>query len=622
MSDLKRSLGALDVFSISTGAMISSGLFVLPAIVYLKTGPSVIISYLIAAVIILPAMFAKAELTTAMPKSGGTYFFIQRSLGSGVGTFAGIACWLSLSLKSAFALVGIGVFAGPYISYFLGISPELSIKLVALFFTFLFGTINCISVKHTSRFQVILVILLLIILLIFIGFSIPYIDLEKFTPFAPKGYKNVIAVSGMIFISFGGLTKISSVAEEVKNPGKNIPLGMFTSFIVVTILYLIVIFVTVGSLGDESLSTTLTPISAAAGISMGRPGMIALSIAAIIAFTTTGNAGILAASRYPMAMSKDNLIPSIFSKISLKYKTPMLSIITTAVFMSCIILFFDIEHLIKAASTMMLILFAIISLSLIIMRESGIMLYRPKFKSPLYPFMQIAGFIIYIGLIFSMGSFPVLIAGGVLVISILWFFIYSSRRTNKDSAIIHIAEKISRGRIKSGNLSKELKDILIERDDITKDRFDDLIEKATVIDIKEKITRDQLFEKISDVFSDKLGESKDKIIQLLNEREGDSSTIIQTGLAIPHIVIEGNHKFDIVVIRSNKGVEYAEGSSVKMFFAIAGSVDERNFHLQVLMAIAQIVQNKNFKEQWESVKEKDDLRNLILLADRVRKGRI
>ncbi|MGL1894053.1 MAG: amino acid permease [Spirochaetaceae bacterium] len=622
MSDLKRTLGALDVFAISTGAMISSGLFVLPAIVYLKTGPSVVISYLIAAIIILPAMFAKAELTTAMPKSGGTYFFIQRSLGSSVGTFSGFACWLSLSLKSAFALVGIGLFTSPYISTLFNISPQLSVKIVAVSFTLLFGIINCVSVKHTSRFQVVLVLVLIAILLVFIALSINQIEMDRFTPFAPKGYKNIIMVSGMIFISFGGLTKIASVAEEVKNPGRNVPLGMFSSFIVVTILYLVVIFTTIGILDSDILSLSVTPISSAANISMGKAGMVALSIAAIIAFITTGNAGILAASRYPMAMSKDNLIPSIFSKINLKFKTPIISIVTTVLFMALIIIFFDLEHLIKAASTMKLILFAFTCLSVIIMRESGIALYRPEFKSPLYPVIQVLGFLIYLALIFSMGSFPVVIAGCVLVFSLIWYLLYTKRRDTKDSAIIHIAEKISKGRIKGGDLSKELKEILRERDDIQADRFDSLIEEAVVMDIKGSITKDDLFKKIGHVFSKNMDESEDEIISLLNEREDESSTIIQAGLAIPHIVVGGSHKFDIAVIRAKEGVDYGDSSKVKMFFAIGGSLDERNFHLQVLMAIAQIVQNKNFKEQWEKMKTVDDLRNLVLLADRVRKGRI
>ncbi len=108
---LKKDLGLAGVFCIATGAMISSGLFVLPGIAFAKAGPAMILAYLLAGVLVVPAMFSKAELATAMPKAGGSYFYIERSMGALPGTMAGLANWFSLALKSAFALVGIGAFA-------------------------------------------------------------------------------------------------------------------------------------------------------------------------------------------------------------------------------------------------------------------------------------------------------------------------------------------------------------------------------------------------------------------------------------------------------------------------------------------------------------------------------
>lgn len=108
---LKRDLGLLDVFCIASGAMISSGLFILPSIGFSKAGPAVIVSYIIASLLVIPAMLSKAELATAMPKAGGTYFFIDRSMGPMMGTIGGFAAWFSLAFKSAFALLGIGIFA-------------------------------------------------------------------------------------------------------------------------------------------------------------------------------------------------------------------------------------------------------------------------------------------------------------------------------------------------------------------------------------------------------------------------------------------------------------------------------------------------------------------------------
>ncbi|MHC4623325.1 MAG: amino acid permease, partial [Planctomycetota bacterium] len=110
MVRLKKQLGLTDVFAVAAGAMISSGLFVLPYIAYQNAGPAVILSYLFASILIVPSTLSKAELATAMPKAGGTYFFVERSLGSFCGLFTGFANWFGLALKSAFAVVGMAVF--------------------------------------------------------------------------------------------------------------------------------------------------------------------------------------------------------------------------------------------------------------------------------------------------------------------------------------------------------------------------------------------------------------------------------------------------------------------------------------------------------------------------------
>ena len=157
--------------------------------------------------------------------------------------------------------------------------------------------------------------------------------------------KTLFMTAGLIFISYGGLTKIASVAEEVKNPAKNIPLGMILSFVIVTIIYVLVVFVTVGVLGNgllrpEPANYSLTPISDSANVFMGSFGKIILAIAALLAFISTANAGILAASRSPLAMSRDRLLPSIFEKVGKRFHTPYVSIIFTTIFMISVIFHF------------------------------------------------------------------------------------------------------------------------------------------------------------------------------------------------------------------------------------------------------------------------------------------
>jgi len=190
--------------------MVSSGIFILPGIAHAQAGPAVTLSYLIAALLAMTGMLSIAELSTAMPKSGGTYFFIDRSLGPVLGTFGGFANWFSLSLKSAFALVGIGASA-------ILIWPDISvmeIKWIAVSACLFFTIMNVISVKVTGKLQNVLVGLLLIILFFYVSRGFIATHPDRYVPFMPNGIWSVFATSGLVFVSFGGLTKIASVAEQ------------------------------------------------------------------------------------------------------------------------------------------------------------------------------------------------------------------------------------------------------------------------------------------------------------------------------------------------------------------------------------------------------------------------
>ena len=246
---LKKGLGLVHVFCIASGAMISSGLFILPGLAYATAGPAMVYAYLLAGLLVIPSMLAKAELATAMPKAGGTYFFLERSMGAAVGTLGGIAAWFSLSFKSAFALLGIGIFA-VLLSKNL---TEIHVKLIALGCCLFFMYINLIGVKHTGRTQVFIVLALTGILAVYILGGSFFVRSPRYIPFMPFGIGSVFATAGLVFISYGGLTKVASVAGEVKNPGRNIPRGMFLAFIVVMFLYTLVCFITVGLVDAKNL---------------------------------------------------------------------------------------------------------------------------------------------------------------------------------------------------------------------------------------------------------------------------------------------------------------------------------------------------------------------------------
>jgi len=620
VAHLKKQLGLPDVFAVAAGAMISSGLFVLPAIAYAKVGPAVILSYFFASILIIPSVLSKAELATAMPRAGGTYFYIERSFGTVWGLFGGLAGWFSLALKSAFAVVGIAILIEVVLQMvFPAQLSQWHLKTIAAVCCLGFTVLNIISVKHTGRFQVWLVALLLAILALFVILGAEAVEAVRYKGFLEKGWLAVFANAGLVFISFGGLTKVASIAEEVKHPGKNLPLGMILAWLVVSIFYITVITIVVGVVNADELADSYTPISLAAGKFMGTAGFAILGLAAIAAFVTTANGGILAASRSPMAMSRDRLLPQSISHISERFKTPHISILLTGGFMIAAIVCLDIEVLVKTASTLMIILFILDNASVIIMRESRIQSYRPKFKSPLYPYIHILAIIAYGALVVDMGKVPLLTCAGFIVLSAIWFRLYVSRRVSRASAVMHIVERVTDRQLKTVTLENELRDILLERDNIIEDRFDKLIRECQILDIAGRRPAEQIFRRVSTILAERLGTDEYVLFEKFLHREAEGGTIIQPGFAIPHIVVEGEKKFDILLVRCRDGIDFPHAPDpVRIMFVLAGSKDQRNYHLRVLMAIAQIAQEKNFEQRWLTARDTGAIRNLILLSTRKR----
>jgi amino acid transporter/mannitol/fructose-specific phosphotransferase system IIA component (Ntr-type) len=620
MAQLRKQLGSLDVFAVAAGAMISSGLFVLPAIAFTKAGPAVILSYLFASILIIPSVLSKAELATAMPRAGGTYFFVERSLGPILGLFSGLAGWFSLALKSAFAVVGIAVLVEVVLRRVFPTQLEpWHLKAIAALCCIGFTALNIFSVKLTSRFQVLLVGILLTILALFVLFGAGAVEAVRYKGFLEKGWSAVFATAGLVFISFGGLTKVASIAEEVKHPGRNLPLGMILAWLVVTVFYIGVIIITVGVVDDRELVGNLLPISLAASKFMGLPGFAILGFAAIAAFVTTANGGILAASRSPMAMSRDQLLPPLLARVSSRFKTPHISILLTGIFMIAAIVFLDIEVLVKTASTLMIILFILVNASVIIMRESRIQSYRPMFKSPLYPYIHIFAIIAYGALIIDMGLVPLLITAGFIGLSAAWYWLYVYRRVSRASAVMHVVERVTDRELKTVTLENELRDILLERDNIIEDRFDQLIRECEILDIQGEENAEKIFRQVSTILAERLGTNEFVLFEKFLHREAEGGTVVQPGFAIPHIVVEGKNKFDILLVRARDGINFPHAPDpVKIMFVLAGSKDERNYHLRALMAIAQIAQEKHFEQRWLAARDTQGLRNLILLSTRKR----
>ena len=416
MKKLERSLSLTSVVAISIGGMLGSGIFVLPGLAAAKTGSSVWLAYLLAAVCILPAALSKSELATAMPSSGGTYVYIERAFGPLFGTIAGIGLWLSLLLKSAFALVGFGA----YLTILIDIEPGLT-KYVALVFLVIILFLNILGVKKVGKVQIVIVSISLISLAIILIFGLPRTSTALLDPFMLNGNTGLFSTVAFVYISYAGVTKVAAIAGEIKNPSVNLPRAMILSLFIMTTIYVVVAFVLVGNLPLEELKTDIKPIYTIAHLLGGNVIGYIAAIVGVITLISMANSGVLAASRFPFAMAIDKLLPDFMSKIHTKYLTPVVTIAMTCFVMAMVILFLDVEKIAKLASAFMVMMFILVNACVIVLRETSAQWYAPPYKSPLYPFVQLFGIGSGIALLILLGVGPLI---AIITIFILGVFIY------------------------------------------------------------------------------------------------------------------------------------------------------------------------------------------------------
>lgn len=416
MKKLNRSVTLTSAIAISIGGMLGSGIFVLPGIAAAKTGSSIWIAYLLAAICILPAALSKSELATAMPSSGGTYVYIERTFGPVFGTIAGIGLWLSLLLKSSFALVGFGA----YLTVLVNIDEGFT-KYAALFFLLVILFLNIFGIKKVGKVQIVIVTISLISLGAILVFGVPNVNQELLEPLFSNGNIGLVSTVAFVYISYAGVTKIAAIAGEIKNPSVNLPRAMMLSLVIMSLIYVSVAFVLVGNIPMETLSTDIKPIYTISNLLGGTYVGYAAAIVGVITLVSMANSGVLAASRFPFAMAIDSLLPSFMSKIHSKYLTPVVTIVMTCIVMGLVILFLDVEKIAKLASAFMVMMFVSVNACVIILRETATQWYNPPYKSPLYPFIQLFGIISGIILLVLLGFVPLL---AILLITIIGFFIY------------------------------------------------------------------------------------------------------------------------------------------------------------------------------------------------------
>jgi basic amino acid/polyamine antiporter, APA family len=628
---LEKQLGLMDVYAICTGAMFASGFFLLPGIAAANSGPSVILAYLVSSLLMVPAMYSIAELSSAMPRAAGTYFFIHRSMGPLAGTVGGLGAWLVLIAKSAFALVGMGA----YLSLFV----EFPARPLAIALTVAFGLLNIFGAKETARLQVWLVVSLVAIMTFFIANGV--LDMAtgdanvsgSFRPFFPFGIEGFVSTIGLVFISYAGLTKVSSAAEEIRDLDRNLPLGMILALLTVGAIYTLGVTVLVAVLPPAELREDLTPVASAGQLVFDwMPGLLGLGlivVAAVLAFASTGNAGILTASRYPLAMARDRLLWSRFDQLG-RFGTPTLSAVVTCTLMIAAILFLDVERLASLGSAFLLLLFALINLSVILMRESRMTSYAPGYRSPLYPWMQIVGVIAMIGLIFTLGAFYLVFIVAILLLSYLWYRFYVRDEVPRRGAIYGLFRRL--GELHDEGVDEELWSILQERGASEGDSFDELIARAQVIDLNRAVQLDEVTPEVAEALAQRLGLPVEDVATHIDLAVSRGIVPERAPAAIYDLLVDDIEHSEVVLVRAKRGVTVAGAGrfpgagTVNSEATQSGRVEALLFlvtpeglatqHLRLLAQLVSMVEVTGFSRAWRRAGSDQELLETLLRDER------
>jgi len=391
--ELKRTLNLFDATAIGIGAIIGAGIFVVLGLAVGYAGPAVVISMIVAGIVALFTAISFAELSSAIPKEGGTYIFAYEMLNPFVAFVSG-CMWLFAQIVAGSA-VCIGL-AGYFVSFELtlrdaglGGLPLLPLKIVAVTAALALTALNLVGLKHSARVNNVLVVVKILVLCFFVVIGAFHINSQNYSPFSPNGVSGILQGAGFLFFAYLGFGRIAALGEEVKNPKRNLPLAIFLALAASIILYVMTGVVATGLVNYKVLAGSGSPIADAAKATGSFSVVATVSLGALVATASVLLTNLLGLSRVSFAMARTGQFPKALAKVNSKLGTPYLSILVTGALMSVLALTSNLLQTAAITSFSMLITHIILHSSAIRLRKK--MPNLKTFKAPLFPLIPLLG---------------------------------------------------------------------------------------------------------------------------------------------------------------------------------------------------------------------------------------
>ena len=453
---LNRTLGAVDLTALGIGAIIGAGIFATTGSAVAGTadrpgaGPALIFSYLLTAVACGFCALCYAEFASMIPVSGSAYTYAYATLGE---LIAWIIGW-DLIIEYAVGNVAVAVSWSGYFKELLrGFGTELPVwlttdyrtahksaeilanaphlgpvpiivNLPAVLIVALITFLLVIGIKESARFNSTLVVIKLAVVFAFIAVGAFYVRPDNWHPFAPNGWRGVATGAALIFFAYIGFDAVSTTAEECRNPQRDMPIGMITSLIVCTVLYVLITAVLTGILPYTQLGTAEPLATALNSIGLNWTAGI-VSFGAVISMTAVLLVFQLGQPRIFFAMSRDGLLPSAFAAVHPRFRTPHVTTLLTGVFVAAFAGFMDINEAVELTNIGTLFAFILVALGVIVLRFREPNRTRP-FLCPGVPYVPLLG-ILSCG--FLMAQLPLLTWARFLIwlfIGLVIYFLYGA----------------------------------------------------------------------------------------------------------------------------------------------------------------------------------------------------
>jgi APA family basic amino acid/polyamine antiporter len=413
---LKRELGLIRTTMLGIGGTLSAANFVIIGEAAGMAGYAIVPIVLICGILSLFTMFSYAELGTAIPLAGGEYTFAKVAYGGFPSFLTGWFEWLSNMFYTALSAIGFAY----VVSY---LFPQINIPLTAVIVVIIFAIVNLRGTKETGTIGTIITVIVLVILGIFVIGGWSYVQGNPQEPVSSSiGILGIFAATAYLFELYLGAEAVAAAQAEVKNPGRNIPLAIVLSAVVLIALYTSVVSVSVGIVSPDVLSHQSSPIAFVAEQALGPAGAILITVGLAIAGLAATNEAIMAQSRVLYAMSRDGYLPKGLCKIHKRFCTPHVAIIVGAIFTVIFAATGLVNFVVYAVNLGFIIGFSIVNLSVIRLRKRAPHLKRP-FKTPLYPLTPIAGIAASIFLALFIDPSVLILGFELIIVALLVYYI-------------------------------------------------------------------------------------------------------------------------------------------------------------------------------------------------------